>query len=140
MSDARENIEKADSPLPGSGILVHAVRAMLLIGAIVAAGAIVLGFTVFGGTSSGSSKPSLHVIDRVPLTVRGAHFQRAERVRLTAGKAAAAAKAGGDGTFVITIQGADRCSSTRVLARGSAGSYVVVKLLPAPACAAARSG
>jgi hypothetical protein len=117
------------------------MRTVLVIGAVVAAAAVVLGFSVFGGRQSSSSgKPSLRVTNRVPLTVKGAHFQRAERVRLTSGKAQAAAKAGGDGTFVVTIPGADRCSSTRVLARGSAGSYVVVKLLPAPACSPVRSG
>jgi hypothetical protein len=72
--------------------------------------------------------------------VRGKHFRNGERVRLTAGRSAVTMKAGGDGLFVVTIPGADRCSSTRVLARGSAGSYAVVKLLPAPACLPARSG
>jgi hypothetical protein len=48
--------------------------------------------------------------------------------------------AGADGSFVITIRGATRCDNIRLLARGSAGSYVVLKVLPLPACAAARSG
>jgi hypothetical protein len=52
----------------------------------------------------------------------------------------ARAKANGDGTFVVTIPGATRCNTLRVLARGSAGSYAIVKLLPQPACLPARSG
>ncbi len=49
-------------------------------------------------------------------------------------------KANGDGFFVVTIRGTDRCNSVRVLARGSAGSYAVVKMLPSPACMPARAG
>ena len=116
------------------------MRAALLIGAATAVVAVVLGFTVFGGSEARAAKPSLRVTERVPLTIRGKHFRSGERVRLSAGRAATQTKAGGDGTFVVTIPGADRCSATRVLARGSAGSYVVVKLLPAPACAPLRSG
>ena len=44
-----------------------------------------------------------------------------------------------NGSFVITIRGTTRCDNVRLLARGSAGSYVVLKVLPLPACAAARS-
>jgi altronate dehydratase len=117
------------------------MRRALLIGAIVAVGALVLGFTFFGrGTSAGAGRPSLRVTDRSPLVVRGQHFRRGERVRLNAGMSSVVTNAGSDGLFVVTIPGADRCSATRVLARGSAGSYAVVKLLPAPACAPVRSG
>ena len=48
-------------------------------------------------------------------------------------------KANGNGYFVITIPGSSRCDSSRVLARGSAGSFVVVKLLPSPECLPART-
>jgi hypothetical protein len=116
------------------------MRKALLIGAGAAAGALVLGFTVFAGSSANTSKPSLRITRSAPLTVRGRHFHADERVRLTTGTRTAPAKANGDGYFVITIPGADRCNTVRVLARGSAGSYAVVKLLPAPACMPARSG
>jgi hypothetical protein len=61
-------------------------------------------------------------------------------VRVTVNALAMRTKANSDGFFVVTIRGTDRCDSVRVLARGSAGSYAVVKRLPPPACAAARSG
>ena len=61
-------------------------------------------------------------------------------MRVTAGKRIVRTRANGDGYFVITIPGSRRCESSRVLARGSAGSYVVVKLLPSPECLPARSG
>jgi hypothetical protein len=61
-------------------------------------------------------------------------------VRVSAGRSAITTKANGNGYFVVTIPGTSRCDITRVLARGSAGSYVVVKLLPSPGCMPARSG
>ena len=59
-------------------------------------------------------------------------------VRLTTGSRHRA-KATGSGYFVITIPGADRCNTARVVARGSKGSYAIVKLLPAPMCLPVRS-
>jgi hypothetical protein len=115
------------------------MRAALLIGACVAAAALVLGFTVFSGASAKAAKPSLRVVHSAPTKVRGEHFRGGENVRVTAGKQAVRTKANGNGYFVITIPGTSRCDSTRVLARGSAGSYAVVKLLPSPACLPART-
>lgn len=101
--------------------------------------ALVVGFTIFGRSSAHASKPSLRFTRATPLTVEGRHFRPSERVRLTTGARIARGNANGDGTFVITIPGADRCNTVRVVARGSAGSYAVVKVLPAPACLPARS-
>jgi hypothetical protein len=113
-------------------------RALLIaVGGFVAA--LVLGFTVFGRSSAHASRPSLRITRAAPMTVQGRDFHASERVRLTTGAHGARATANGDGYFVITIPGANRCDTLRVLARGSAGSYAVVKLLPPPACAAARS-
>jgi hypothetical protein len=107
----------------------------------VAAIALVLGFTQFNGNqaSNQATKPSLRLISSAPLKVRGAQFRPRESVRLTAGKRSLQANANGDGYFVATIPGGSRCDTLRVLARGSAGSYAVVKLLPQPACMPARS-
>ena len=116
------------------------MRALLLIGACVAVGAIVLGFTVFFETDAKATKPSLRILQSAPVKVRGEHFRADENVRVTAGKRIVRTRANGDGYFVITIPGSRRCESSRVLARGSAGSYVVVKLLPSPECLPARSG
>ena len=90
-------------------------------------------------TRSSGGHPALRVVSSKPLTVRGTHFGSHERVRLTAGARAATVTAGGNGIFVVTIRGADRCNVARLLARGSAGSYVVLKMLPAAMCIPARS-
>jgi hypothetical protein len=123
-----------------SGILPGAMRALVLIGACVAGVALVLGFTQLGGNEAKATKPSLRVTGSAPLEVRGSHFRSRESVRLTAGKRTIRANANGNGYFVVTIPGSDRCNTVRVLARGSAGSYAVVKVLPSPACMPARSG
>lgn len=99
-----------------------------------------LGFTILGGSTARATRPSLQVVRSTPLKIRGEHFRARERVRLTAAAKTIRAKANGDGLFVVTIRGATRCDTMRVLARGSAGSYAVVKVLPSPACLPARSG
>ena len=116
------------------------MRALILIGACVAVGALIFGFTTFGSGSAKAAKPTLRILKSMPVKVRGENFRSGETVRVTAGKRTVSTRANGDGYFVITIQGADRCNSTRILARGSAGSYVVVKLLPSPECLPARAG
>ncbi|HEU5066102.1 MAG TPA: hypothetical protein VFT86_09570 [Gaiellaceae bacterium] len=115
------------------------MRPLLLIGACVAGVALVLGFTVFGGSAK-AAKPTLRVLGSAPIKVRGDHFRPDENVRVTSGKRTLRTRANGNGYFVVTIPGSDRCNTTRVLARGTAGSYAVVKLLPSPACMPARSG
>jgi hypothetical protein len=117
-----------------------AVRALLLIGACVAGVALILGFTLFGGAPAKPAKPSLRIVESAPTKVRGEHFRAREDVRVTAGKRTLGTKANGNGYFVVTIPGSSRCESARVLARGSAGSYAIVKLLPSPQCLPARSG
>jgi hypothetical protein len=104
----------------------------------------VLGFTLLSGSSTSRGRPALHV-DRntpsnAPLTVRGDHFRSGESIRVSTGKKAVQTKANGAGVFVITIRGATRCDTVRVVARGSAGSYAIVKMLPPPMCLPARSG
>lgn len=119
------------------------MRTAALLGVCAAAAIIVLGFTLLGGSSKSRARPALHV-DRnapstAPLTVRGEHFHSGESVRVSTGKKAVQTKANGAGLFVVTIRGATRCDTVRVLARGSAGSYAIVKMLPPPMCLPARS-
>jgi hypothetical protein len=116
------------------------MRTAALLGVCVTAAVVILGFTVLGGSPARASGPVLHVVRYAPLTVRGEHFRPREQVRVRAAARAVRTKASADGLFVVTIRGATRCDSVRVLARGSAGSYAVVKVLPSPACQAARSG
>ena len=115
------------------------MRALLLIGACVAGVALVLGFTLFGGSDARAAKPTLRIVHSKPIKVRGENFRANEGVRVTAGKQTVRTRANGDGYFVITIPDTSRCGSSRVLARGSSGSYVVVKLLPSPECLPART-
>jgi hypothetical protein len=115
------------------------LRKAILIGTGVVVAAVVVGFTVLGGSPARASRPTLHVVVSTPLTVRGEHFRSHERIHLSAGAKSARMKASTDGSFVITITGASRCDTSRLLARGSAGSYAVVKLLPSPQCLPARS-
>ena len=116
------------------------MRALLLIAACVVGVALVLGFTLLGGSSAKAAKPTLHVVGSAPIKVRGNHFRPGESVRVSNGKRSLRTRANGDGLFVVTIPGSSRCDTTRVLARGTAGSYAVVKLLPPPMCMPARSG
>jgi hypothetical protein len=116
------------------------MRTAALLGVCVTAAVVVLGFTMLGRSPAAhAARPALHLVGKGPLTVRGEHFRSGERVRVSTAGRAARAKANGNGVFVVTIRGATRCDAVRVLARGSAGSYAVVKVLPLPACAAARS-
>jgi hypothetical protein len=115
------------------------MRALVLIGACVAGIALVFGFTAFTRNNAKAAKPTLRIVHSKPAKVRGDHFRAGEAVRVTAGKRSLGTSANGDGTFVVTIPGASRCESTRVLARGSAGSYAIVKLLPSPECLPART-
>ena len=112
------------------------MRGGLLIAGGVLVVALVLGCgAVNRSTRSTQSKPSISISRAAPLTVHGRHFHASEIVRVSAGSRFARAKANGSGDFVVTIPGADRCNTLRILARGSAGSYTIVKLLPAPMCA-----
>jgi hypothetical protein len=115
------------------------MRVAALLGVCVTAAVVVLGFTVLGGSPSRAGHPALHVVRTAPLTVRGEHFRSREQVRVRAATKVVRTKASADGLFVVTIRGVTRCDVVRVLARGSAGSYAVVKVLPPPACVPARS-
>lgn len=115
------------------------MRIAAFLGVCAAAAVIVLGFSVLRGSPARAGQPALEVIRWSPLTVRGERFRSREHIRVTAGTIAARAGADGDGIFVVSVPGASRCDTTRLLARGSAGSYVVLKMLPLPACLPARS-
>jgi len=92
------------------------------------------------GGSESRSAASLQVVKRVPLTLKGRSFRPAETVRVVAvGARTRSVHANQNGTFVVTLGGPDRCSSTRVLATGSSGSQAILKVLPSPACLPART-
>jgi hypothetical protein len=116
------------------------MRTAALLGMCATAAVVVLGFTILGGSGSKPGlRPTIRLIRAAPLTVRGEHFHSGEQVRVTAAGKSAQTKSNGDGIFVVTVRGATRCETLRILARGSAGSYAIVKLLPQPACLPART-
>ncbi len=116
------------------------MRKAAVIGSGAALVAVALGFATLSSPDGKAARPALRVVHVAPLAVRGTHFRTGERVRLTAGAKAFRARASSTGVFVVTIRGTTRCDSLRVLARGSAGSYAVVKVLPSPECLPAHSG
>jgi hypothetical protein len=100
----------------------------------------VLGIAVVAtGSSYARCKASLRVVREGPLAIRGDHFRAREHVRVTTGAWTRRAVASRNGVFVVTVRGATRCDVVRVLARGSGGSYAVLKLLPSPECLPASS-
>jgi hypothetical protein len=97
------------------------------------------GSAVGGAESTSSPQAKLQVVRKAPLTVRGQGFRARESVRVSASGRNWRLRTSSAGTFVLTLGSGDRCNSVRVLAVGSAGSYAVVKALPSPMCAPARS-
>lgn len=102
---------------------------------------LVVGFTVVRASDDAQARPALRLVQKTPLTVRGEHFHAGERVRLRATlHRATAATAGSNGSFVATFgKLTTRCDRVRVIAIGSEGSHAVLKLLPPPACIAAKT-
>jgi hypothetical protein len=104
---------------------------------------IVLGFTMVRDSSDTEARAgaSLTLVRKAPLTIRGEHFRPGERVQLRALlHRKTAASAGPQGSFVASFQApTTRCDRIRVIAIGSEGSHAVLKLLPPPACIAART-
>jgi hypothetical protein len=115
------------------------MRTLALVGAFTAIAAVVLGFTFLGDSSARGGRPVLRLVSSTPLKVKGEHFRAREHVRITARTHRTSTTAGPNGVFIVTIPGATRCDRMRVVAVGSAGSYAVLKTLPAPACLPARS-
>jgi hypothetical protein len=97
------------------------------------------GTAVGGSESSTSSKASLQIVRKAPLTIRGQGFRARESVRVSASGRNWRLRANPAGTFVLTMSSGDRCNSVRVLAVGSGGSMAVLKVLPSPECAPMKS-
>lgn len=92
-----------------------------------------------GGPESSSAKPSLQVVRKAPLTIRGTGFHARESVRVSAARRNWRLRATPAGAFVLTLGGGDRCNQVRVLAVGSGGSRAILKTLPSPMCAPAKT-
>jgi hypothetical protein len=103
---------------------------------------LVVGFMLVRTSDDAQARAaSLRLVRKAPLAVRGEQFRPGERVRLQAMlKRGTVATADGHGSFVAQFGAAkSRCDVVRVIAVGSEGSHAVLKLLPSPACVAART-
>ena len=91
------------------------------------------------GTADGGSeapmKASLQVIRQAPMTIQGRGFRSQESVRVSAAGRQWHPKAGGRGSFVLTLRGARPCRIVRIVAVGSGGSRATLRIIPARACA-----
>jgi hypothetical protein len=106
--------------------------------------AAVLAVVAFSGLGSAASQPpTLLVLTRQPLVVRGLHFQANEWVRLAAfsnGVTSKRVHASSIGTFTtaLPLLRYGRCNGLGIRAVGSLGSRATLGLkLPLPACAIA---
>lgn len=106
-----------------------------LLGAIVAVSAVFV-----GGSSATGVPPTLLVVTKQPLVVRGLHFRANEWVRVAAfsnGITSKRVRASGLGTFTTAfpLLRYGRCSGLGIRAIGSLGSHATFGLrLPLPAC------
>jgi hypothetical protein len=90
--------------------------------------------TAVGGSDS-SPRPSLQIVRKAPLTVRGRGFHARESVRVSAAGRSRRVRANPDGAFVLTLGAqVDRCNAVHVLAVGTGGSRATLKILASPQC------
>jgi hypothetical protein len=95
--------------------------------------------SVAAGAPESTAKPTLKLLKRDPLTVRGTHFQARERVRVTAAGRGWRLRTNARGGFVLILGGIDRCDMVRVVAVGDEGSRTILKILPPPLCPPSRA-
>jgi hypothetical protein len=96
------------------------------------------------GANGASQQQTLRIVDRDPLALRGEGFRPRERVRVSLSAPVSERKftrANGLGSFRVTFLevSTTRCDDVRAVASGGAGSRVMLKLLPAPACMPMRT-
>jgi predicted secreted Zn-dependent protease len=89
-----------------------------------------------------AARPVLQILSLAPFSVRGTHFQPAERVKVTLnGVHVKRTRATANGAFVVTFRSVDvdRCNGYVVKAAGSKGSTVKVRA-PELECASTNPG
>jgi hypothetical protein len=91
--------------------------------------------SIAAGAPDSTARPTLKLVNRDPLTVRGTQFQARERVRVAAAGRHWRLRANVQGRFVLVLGGIDRCDTVRVVAVGNEGSRTILKILPSPLCA-----
>jgi hypothetical protein len=100
-------------------VLVSMVVAAVVAGALVAA------------VATGVRRPELTLVSRMPLEVRGTGFRPREGVTVTAGGSRVRLRSSSIGGFEARFGAGDRCSVGRVVAVGSSGDRVTLRLPPA---------
>ena len=68
------------------------------------------------------------------MTIQGRGFRSTESVRVSAAGRQWRLKASRRGSFVLQLRGADRCKILRVVAVGSAGSRVILRIMALHQC------
>ena len=89
--------------------------------------------TAVGGSET-ATKASLQVLGQAPLTIQGHGFRSRESVRVSAAGRQWHPKASARGSFVLTLRGANRCTTVRIVAVGSDGSRAILRILPLRSC------
>src|SRR3954468_1648625 len=78
-----------------------------------------------------AATPTLALVHRQPLVVRGTHFKAHERVAVRVNAVRVVVRTSALGRFLITLGVVDRCTGGRVVATGAAGEHAVLRLPPA---------
>ena len=105
----------------------------------VIAAALAIGVAGISEAAGSSTKPSLRLTDRQPLSVQARHFLSRERVRVrVTGDAQESRTVRANAAGAFSVRFADimvgRCDAIRVVATGGRGSTATLKTLPAMAC------
>jgi hypothetical protein len=92
----------------------------------------------FAPQSQAATRPSLALLDRSPIVLRGRSFVPGERVHVTVSTTVRRTRdvhAGSRGGFIVRFTGliVPRCGGFIVRARGSSGDLATLKI-PLPAC------
>ncbi|HEX9599050.1 MAG TPA: hypothetical protein VF963_06710 [Gaiellaceae bacterium] len=105
---------------------------------------LVTSFLVLGAPSSapGATRPALHLVRDLPLTVRGSAFRPGERVRVTVRmgeqRLVRQTHAGATGGFTVRFAGTtlDYCATPLTITARGARSGLVAAKIPVRECAA----
>jgi hypothetical protein len=115
-----------------SGLQSDIIRAVkraltLIVAAVVAAS---LAVVLAGWPAAAARHPSLSLVKRVPVEVRGTGFGPREMVRVSSGWAQMGVRSSARGSFAASLPVSARCSGRRVLAVGSGGQRAVLRIPP----------
>ena len=98
-----------------------------------------LACVLVAAAGAATASPTLSLVSRSPLVVRGTHFEALERVRVTVyarTRLVKSVRASSTGSFRVGFGDVyvGRCSSLRAVAIGVSGRSAALKSLPVPGC------